>query len=475
MSLGQVISYNNQRRMSEGQFVGDLAGLFERRHIAMGAPHVCEQFEILLTTSDSFRSQLFTLCTAISHMSEQDLSGEELLELIARALGAETEDAASLPAAMRRNFLSGLEAWNNRNLQAHDEWPHIKKPVLSVDEAPAPANDSTATQPKAAARPTGVHTLQKALEIARIRGGDIPLRPEPELDTAPTWASASVPESPEINSATIEELNALLVEIEERMKRLRPQLGAAEAAQPVAQPNPALAQPALPVALSAAPAEPPPRPALSADWSEPTPTPELFAEERDDAFLERHPYLRPDRLKHVLDIMAARAMAFEADDGEFDQTAPMPVTIKAEPELQLVPRHIIEDEKTGVDHDQPEPPTLVIPDMVRFKTYLALAVLAGIVLVGTPISAVIAYRYLHPVYIYDQDPQHPVEAAPAAAQPAPKKGAGRGKSLGGANSGTQPRFARPGRKDQAQRNKEPAEVWPAPRPGDVEVWPARRQ
>jgi len=105
MSLGLAVNHGKLRKMSEGQFVADLAGLFERRRIALGEPHVCEQFEILLTTSDAFRSQLFTLCTAISHMSEQDLSGEELLDLIARALRAQPADGPALPAVLRQNFL----------------------------------------------------------------------------------------------------------------------------------------------------------------------------------------------------------------------------------------------------------------------------------------------------------------------------------------------------------------------------------
>src|SRR6478672_13484891 len=100
MSLGVAISH--KRKMSDGRYVADLAALFERRRIDLGDLHVCEQFEILLRTSDSFRGQLFTLCTAISHMSEEDRTAEELLDLIARALRTESEDGAALPATLRK-------------------------------------------------------------------------------------------------------------------------------------------------------------------------------------------------------------------------------------------------------------------------------------------------------------------------------------------------------------------------------------
>ncbi|HEY2035698.1 MAG TPA: hypothetical protein VGG96_01700, partial [Steroidobacteraceae bacterium] len=130
--------------MSDGRYVADLAALFERRQIALGDPHVCEQFEILLTTSDSFRGQLFTLCTAISHMSEEDRTGDELLDMIARALRTEPQDGSALPAALRQSFLSGFDAWTNRGVNGEDEWPPRKKPVGSVFHAPNTGSDAPA-------------------------------------------------------------------------------------------------------------------------------------------------------------------------------------------------------------------------------------------------------------------------------------------------------------------------------------------
>jgi hypothetical protein len=158
-----------------------------------------------------------------------------------------------------------------------------------------------------------------------------------------------------------------------------------------------------------------------------------------------------------MDVVAAQVPAFEADEPEIVQTAPAQVPIKQEPELQLVQRHIIEEE-------QPGPPPLNAADALRFKTYLALAVMAGILLVGAPISVITAYRYLHPVYMYDQAP-NPVQQPAADPNPASAKRSGSGKSgaqgRGGANSGTQPRSARSGRKGQAP-SKQPVVVWPKP-------------
>ncbi|HEX3572534.1 MAG TPA: hypothetical protein VHU44_17065 [Acidobacteriaceae bacterium] len=419
MSLGLVVSHGRPKKISEGQYVADLASLFERRRIDLGDPHVCEQFEILFTTSDSFRSQLFTLCTAISHMSENDLSGEELLDLIARALRAEPEDGTTLPETLKKSFLSGLDAWNNRGLSGQDEWPPIKKPVASVDQPPIPVIETAEerpSKPAATGRPAGVRTLQEALELARVRGGNLPLRPEtiaasaapaPETEPAPT----------DTNSAAIQELNALLAEIEQRMKRLGPQLAADGVGE----------------------------------------APALSPSERDAAFLARHPYLSRERPRPLFETEVVSAAETEpaasmkpiAASMKQTDTPPAAATPDAEAELQLVPRNVT------VEESEPGPPKLIIPDALRFKTYLAIAVLAGIGLVGTPISGVIAYRYMHPLYIYDQAKP----AAPAVAQPIddPKTA-----NAAAAKSGAQGKSARSSRKAQAAKRKPPVAVWPPP-------------
>ncbi|HKO18503.1 MAG TPA: hypothetical protein VJU82_06420 [Acidobacteriaceae bacterium] len=466
MSLGLAVNHGKLKKRSDGQFVADLASLFERRRIALGEPHVCEQFEILLTTSDAFRSQLFTLCTAISHMSEHDLSGEELLDLLARALRAHPEGGSALPAVLRQNFLSGLEAWNNRGTHGEDEWPPLRKPVASVahPDVTAPAQPTAhvpdpPAQSNAALRPAGVPTLQEALEKARIRGGNRPLRPELVQPTEPVPAAiASAPAGD--NATAIQELNALLGEIEERMKRLRPQLGETEVPvipERTSQRNASYL--AHPEALDIFEREP-------SSAAAPVSTPALSLEDREAAFLARHPYLDPKRprtapvIDGIVDAVvtvpvkpAEAAVSTAAPVPEKPQVSPelalVPVKPQPEPELRLIPRTVelapIEEKK------RPLAPTLVIPESMRLKTYLAIAVLAGVVLVGTPISAVVAYRYMHPLYIYNQPRPQP---DPAAATPQPTPAV-----PNDAGSGAQGKRSR--HKTQSARRKPPVAVWPA--------------
>jgi len=463
MSLGLAVNHGKLRKMSDGQFVADLAGLFERRRIALGEPHVCEQFEILLTTSDAFRSQLFTLCTAISHMSEQDLSGEELLDLIARALRAHPADGPALPAVLRQNFLSGLEAWNNRGMHGEDEWPPLRKPVASetYPAEPIAAAPEQPAQSHAAPRPSGVPTLQEALEKARIRGGNLPLRPELVQAAEPMVPISAAPPADD-NATAIQELNALLGEIEERMKRLRPQLAETEmpaVAEASVRQNAARREAARQNPLDIFQDESPSFATTSA-------TQNLSPEEREAAFLARHPYLDSKRARTapvidaIVPVPAAPAVAgaFAAEAvREKPQVSPelglVRVKPQAEPELRLIPRTV--ELEPIQEKQKPLPPTLVVPESMRLKTYLAIAVLAGIVLVGTPISAVMAYRYMHPLYIYDQAKPQP---DPATAAQQPSNGSAPANSGDPASSGGQSKHSR--HKAQSARRKAPVAVWP---------------
>jgi hypothetical protein len=470
MSLGVAVSQKNRRKMSDGRYVADLAALFERRRIDLGEPHVCEQFEILLTTSDSFRGQLFTLCTAISHMSEEDRTGDELLDMIARALRTEPQDGTALPAALKQSFLSGFDAWTNRGASGEDEWPPRKKPVASVfhtpntgSDAPAAtrriqAMDSASESPSSSpsgqpVRPSGIPTLQEALEMARIRGGNVPLRPEVIADTpaaSEAAAHADASSAPDANSSAIQELNTLLLEIEERMKRLRPQLATTDtpvASAPPVEPavnrlaalgllKPEVLSPAAPVAMPEVLS-----PAM------PFGMPQPFSEERDDAFLARHPYMMSKRPVPVIDTLEPEPV--ESNTAEVSALTPIVAKPQVEPELRLVQRNIVDLEPVSERH-QPGPPALVVPDSLRLKAYVAFAVLAGIVLVGTPFSAVVAYRYMHPLYIYDQAKPQP---APVTVAPPVDPNAARP-----ANGG---RSSQAKRKGQAARHKPPVAVWPA--------------
>jgi len=434
MSLGLVVPRSDTtRRRQDGQYIADLASLFERRRIALGDVHVCEQFEILFTTSEAFRGQLFTLCTAISHMSEEDLSGEELLSLVARALRAPSDE---MPESLRTRFLAGMDAWNNRGMAAIDEWPPRKKPSAPetvLPPEPWPALVSSMPEPlampepsaePALVRPAGVRTLQEALELAKLRGGDRPLRPEPVVAEAAPIAAQDT------NSATLEELNTLLAQIEERMKRLRPQL-VETGAQPLSVVQPLEKQSA----------------------SSPVPVEEtaglrpLSPEEREAAFLARHPYLRQDRVRPVWDaaeyaaepVLQRPSKQAEPKQSEPQQIEPQEIAVAApvvrEPvaELLLVPRKSAPlDERAPMEKPARLAEIVPVPppgssERQRLKTYLALAVLAGIALVATPVTGVLAYRYMHPMYIYQPaatpTPAPQPESQAPTAQPAAKAAA----------------------------------------------------
>src|SRR5665213_14251 len=108
-------------KVSERQYLGDLAALFDRQRRRAGVALTTDSFAADLAANDALRSGLFTLCNAISHMGEHDLSSEELLGLVARALcgaeSAEGETGTQIPADMREVFLSGYSAWQNRDTQ----------------------------------------------------------------------------------------------------------------------------------------------------------------------------------------------------------------------------------------------------------------------------------------------------------------------------------------------------------------------
>ncbi|MGH9594622.1 MAG: hypothetical protein ACRD5L_16145, partial [Bryobacteraceae bacterium] len=120
--------------------------LFKRHRIESAAPGPAS-FESCFASKDNFRSQLFTLCTAISHMSEDDLSGEQLLQLIGRALDvAENSDGSlEIPDSMRTAFLSGYDAWSNRDLNEPAPWPPLREPAAN-EPIPFPAAEPATTE-----------------------------------------------------------------------------------------------------------------------------------------------------------------------------------------------------------------------------------------------------------------------------------------------------------------------------------------
>jgi hypothetical protein len=263
-------------------------------------------------------------------------------------------DTSEIPADVVSLFLSGLETWNSRITLQHEESASPKKPSGSVSVAPSQA-------PGVPSRPAGVRTLQEALGFAHSNK-DLSSQSEVALPYR------------DVNSLAIQDLNALLGEIEERMKRLQPQLA-----------------------------------------GEPAPAALLDPAARDAAFLERHPYLAGKRSPQVIQQHANPVYMDEPVEVpvHLDDEHPAPALPEADQELRLVPRHFVEDLPVA-------PPRPIIRGSVQLRTWLALAVAICIVLVVTPICAVIAYRYMHPLYIYS--PAAPTtEQAPA--EPAADKSA----------------------------------------------------
>jgi TonB family protein len=213
------LSASVPRKVSDNQFIGDLMNLFERRKIKTGDSISLENFASTLASNDAFRSQLFTLCTAISHLAAEDLSGEQLLDLVARALGGpglpKRGGAVEVPDDMRSAFLTGYDAWTNRTFEPKEPlpWPTPKQPEHSEEPLPTP---QPADAEPAASRPAfpGARTVQEALDIARERTlADLAAQPSSHPD-----ASTST------EGLTLSELKALLEEIENRVKRLQPHL-----------------------------------------------------------------------------------------------------------------------------------------------------------------------------------------------------------------------------------------------------------
>ena len=454
-----------QREVSDSRFIADLVGVFERRKIAVGDARACEQFETLLATNDAFRSQLFTLCAAISRMSASDLTGYELLDLVGRALGV-TWGAAELPESLRAEFLAGYDAWIHRDLLASYEKPMARKPSAREKAAREPRPPDAAANP---ARPGGLPTVQEALELARIRN---PVEMPPPRETVAEPASRQM--RLDTSSLTIQELNALLKEIEERMARLSPQLSRMTSAS---EAPPVLVPPLLSLRrdLSAAAPESMAGPAASyapernaalsasadAEAVEVAPLQLLSLQARvlasvpmqsaslepvpsqysEDEFLARHAYLRPGWRKAALAAQLEPWLEAPSATAEIPaavtNAAPVVVTPTADPVVPI--------------RTPASPPAQAASDGVPLKTYVLIIALAALVLIAAPLAGMVVYRSLHPVYIYHLAPP---ATAPAPAEPAAPEKAGK-------SAKPQSKPGTPSHKQEPARRQSPAGVWPS--------------
>ena len=206
--LSHSILLGNNR--SELQFVGDLANLCKRHKVSCGDPQDLTHLSADLD-NDNFRTDLFALCTAISHMAEVDLSAEQLLVLLARAVGGPTlsapDAAVDLPPAATSAFLTAYETWTKREPDPDPSsvWRG------SRDQNPAPSRPGPTLFYSAASRSgTDIPAAQDDPPPSHAANGATPRR--------------TIPPNTPLESLTLNELKMYLEDIENRVSRIQPRL-----------------------------------------------------------------------------------------------------------------------------------------------------------------------------------------------------------------------------------------------------------
>ena len=195
-------------RPSQNQFISDLAQVFRRHRIRSGHSGDICHLGSTLELSTSFRGDLFTLCNAISHMSEMDLSAEAMLDLVARAItGAhESDPPVEIPPQVAASFVSHYNEWNEQN--------GGMLPGLADEDDDSSSGWSTPPTPFTTAASLSSGSPEEFREFDRT--------PDPPPPSPP---GAVTPESP-IGTLTLGELKYYLDDIEQRVTRLQPYLDA---------------------------------------------------------------------------------------------------------------------------------------------------------------------------------------------------------------------------------------------------------
>ena len=197
---------NNQ---SELQFISDLINLCNRHKVSCGKPQDLDHLSVDLIFNDAFRTDLFTLCIAISHMAEIQASPEQLLVLVARAFGGPglslPDPANDIPHDARSVFLTGYETWSER------------EPDLD-DDLPLPPHENSFQLPLSPPqRPTLYHAA-----AARF-GSEHPETFEDLPVSHPITAEPShspVPRDTSLDGLTPNELRMYIEDIERRMRQI---------------------------------------------------------------------------------------------------------------------------------------------------------------------------------------------------------------------------------------------------------------
>jgi protein TonB len=437
-------------KISDAQFIGDLMNLFERRKIPVGDPASFQIFESELASNDLLRSGLFTLCTAISHMAEADLSGEQLLALVARALAgpAVAKGAAiEIPDGMRAGFLKGYDAWSNRDSDIREPlpWP-APRPVQREEPAtqqPDAAEEPIAVKPRA----PGIHTVQEALEIAKKRFPAEPALPHP-ADMGAKVAN--------IEGLTLSELKALLQDIERRVTRIQPQIQELDTMSRVPAGDFARREKMHEIDEALSAAEP-----LGASHRSPS-----SSKLNEAAFLARHAYLSPTRrVVPQVQVTAGNAgaapapaaipvMATAAAPAPFVAAVPVAMSPAVQERVAIQPFEVaraIPFEPAVVPIAAPDPPkhyaevfqpptevraAVVAPPNpvaadpragsvyfrvggLRLGPRTVLGSLVAFIMIAGGLGGILIYPSLHPYYFYSESGLQPVRStdSPQSATP----------------------------------------------------------
>jgi hypothetical protein len=488
MSLGSI---PRQRKVSDAQFVGDLMGLLKRHRIESAEAGGFAQFESYLASKDAFRSQLFTLCTAISHMADEDLSGEELLGLICRAMGASDRDGVpEIPDGMRTAFLTGYDAWSNRSMGEQDVWPPERKGTPINEPIPFPQPTEALPEPEHGLRVPGLPTVQEALLMAKRQAPfELPLRvgpvqttpmvsPNPAATTGSNPLSISSIPGANVENLTINELTQLLEDIERRMSRIKPHMHElssliqtpADRSDRVARTRETGDSDAARAEMTAAVIRPslvPPRAEVPLTPLEAALTTTENLE--DDPFVARHAYLNPKR-RYTIPLGSPAplfAMPTPPPPPTIEAAAAAPVAApvaaaSAEPpKIRIIPisSNVVVEKCENV-----EAAIESEPDLYRILIHIAIGVLAAVILIAIPLAGLMVYRSLHTRYEYQnfQPAAQPV-ADPTAASP----------DGSGANPNSSPAAGAPVSNAPAGKGVSKTRTHPAKHngPPPVAVWP----
>ncbi len=208
------ISLGNGR--SDLQFIGDLINLCKRHQISCGDPQDLDHLASDILFNEEFRIDLFTLCTAIGHMTEVEPSPEQLLVLVARALGGPGislgKANVDIPHAASSAFLQNYESWSRHEPDhgADSSWP--------IEQTPPPPQPIPP-------QPITLQPRQTPYSIAAARSSDAhgPQEVPPAGHSTTTEPShRPIPPNTPLENLTLSELKMYLEEIESRVTRIEP-------------------------------------------------------------------------------------------------------------------------------------------------------------------------------------------------------------------------------------------------------------